>query len=68
MYQAVKREERYDKYSSDGVMVQLVQVVVEVIDTNGERIAQRIGDALNVKYVFGQSEIFQRPDTGKSNS
>ena len=26
--------------------------VVEVIDTNGERIAQRIGDALNVKYVL----------------
>ena len=26
--------------------------VVEVIDTNGERIAQRIGDALNVKYVI----------------
>lgn len=26
--------------------------VVEVIDTNGARIAQRIGDALNVKYVL----------------
>ena len=33
--------------------------VVEVIDTNGERIAQRIGDALNVNMCW-TSEIFQK--------
>ena len=31
--------------------------VVEVIDTNGERIAQRIGDALNVKYEIGRAHV-----------
>ena len=41
--------------------------VVEVIDTNGERIAQRIGDALNVKYVL---DIRDFPETRyrKNNS
>ena len=42
--------------------------VVEVIDTNGERIAQRIGDALNVKYVLDHQRFSRRPDTGKNNS
>ena len=35
--------------------------VVEVIDTNGERIAQRIGDALNVKYVLDIRDFPEDP-------
>ena len=34
---------------------------VEVIDTNGERIAQRIGDALNVKYVLDIRDFPEDP-------
>ena len=37
----------------------------EVIDTNGERIAQRIGDALNVKICVGHQRFSRRPDTEK---
>ena len=35
--------------------------VVEVIDTNGERIALRIGDALNVKYVLDIRDFPEDP-------
>ena len=35
--------------------------VVKVIDTNGERIAQRIGDALNVKYVLDIRDFPEDP-------
>ena len=42
--------------------------VVEVIDTNGERIAQRIGDALNVKYVLDIRDFPEDPIQEKNNS
>lgn len=61
MYQAVKREERYDKYMPVMGYGTVGSGVVEVIDTNGERIAQRIGDALNVKYVLDIRDFPEDP-------